>query len=288
MERLGAVQARIASVRQLQEVVAAMRSLAAMRMAQAADTLAGARRYGAIIGAALAQALCLAAGPPPFPPPFPPPGGHDDGPRALLVFAPEHGFVGGYAETLAEAARAAAPQRLLVIGAKGAQALAEGGRTADWAMPMASHAGGLDEVARRAADRIVEGLAGGWFVRLDLLFGRILEGGRRGVVRQALLPPDFSGLGGAAGPHPLHHLPAEELLRRMIEEYMLSELVLAATEAMAAENAARLEAMTAAGDNIERKLGELQGLERILRQEQITEELLDVVNGAELLMGGLT
>lgn len=278
MERLGAVQARIASVRQLQEVVAAMRSLAAMRMAQAADTLAGARRYGGIIGSALVQALSLAGGPPPQP---------AQEPRALLVFAPEHGFVGGYAETLAEAALAAAPQRLLVVGAKGAQVLAEGGRTADWVMPMASHAGGLDEVARRAADRIVEGLAGGWFVRLDLLFGCIMEGGRREVVRQTLLPPDFSGPWQGEGAPPLHHLPADDLSDRMVEEFLLAQLMLAASEAMAAENAARLEAMTAAGDNIERKLGELQGKERILRQEQITEELLDVVNGAELLVGGV-
>jgi len=278
MERLGTITARIASVAQLQGVVAAMRSLAAMRMQQASDMLGGARRYADIITAGLSQALLLAGDPPGF-----------DGPtprRALLVFSAEHGFVGGYAETLAEGARAAAPDLILTVGTKGAQALLEAGRASDWVVPMASHAGGLPEVARRIADELARRLAAGAFTHVDTMFGRVEAGARWQVVRQGLFPPDLARFrtGAVANP-PIHHLPAGDLLARMIEEHVLADLMLAATEALAAENAARLEAMTAAGDNIERKLEVLRAQERILRQEQITEELLDVVNGAELLFG---
>ena len=278
MERIGTIKARIDSVAQLQNVVAAMRSMAAMRIQQANEMLGGARRYADIIAAALSQALMLA-------------GDTGAGPartarRALLVFSAEHGFVGGYAEALAEAAAATAPDVLLAVGGKGAQSLAEAGRAPDWGLPMASHAGGLPDVARRVADEVVRRLAAGDFTHLEVMFGQVRNGARWRITRQALLPPDLGRFRtGSAANAPLHHLPAPDLLDRIVEEHLLADLVLAAAEALAAENAARLEAMTAAGDNIERKLDALRAQERVLRQEQITEELLDVINGAELLFG---
>ncbi len=276
MSRADGVALRIKSIAQLREVVAAMRSLAAVRMQQAAMMLDGARRYGDIIGAALSQALTLNGGP------ASPPAGL---PRlALLVFAPEHGFVGGYADALGEAVQAAAPNLVLMVGAKGAQTLTELGRVPDWGIAMASHAGALPEVAGRIADEVSRLAAQGAFSRADMLFGRTGEGGRWRIQRHPLLPADLSRFrkdGGTAPP--LHHLAPADLLDKLVEEHVLSELMLAATEALAAENAARLQAMTTAGDNIERKLDELTGQERVLRQEQITEELLDVVTGAERL-----
>ncbi|MFD2234537.1 F0F1 ATP synthase subunit gamma [Phaeospirillum tilakii] len=275
MDRPETVRARIDSVAQLQEVVGAMRSLAAMRMQQASESLDGIRRYAAIVAAGLAQALRLAGGAAP-----PRRGGR----RALLLFSAEHGFVGAYAETLAEAARADPPDLLLAVGTKGIQALTEAGLTPDWSLPMASHAGGVEDLARRIAAELARRLGAGAFTRLDLLFGRIGAGGGWQPVRRPLFPPDFADLPPPRGSTaPLHHLPAPALLDRLIEERLLADLALAATEALAAENAARLAAMTTAGDNIDRKLTELRDQERILRQAQITEELLDVVNGAELL-----
>ena len=59
----------------------------------------------------------------------------------------------------------------------------------------------------------------------------------------------------------------------------------AATEALAAENAARLAATGGAHENVERRLGELRLREGLLRQEAVTGELLDVITGAEMLLG---
>ncbi len=276
MERLGALRTRIGSIAQLQEVVGAMRSLAAVRMQQAADLLEGTRYYADIVAAALSQALLLAGetAPPPRPPR-----------AALLLFSAEHGFVGSYAETLARAAGQA--PLLYAVGARGARALAEMGRAPAWATAMTPHAAGVPALARHLAGEIAARLQDGAFTRLDVMFGRLEEGGRWRVVTEPLLPPDFSRLRPPrAKPPPLHHLPAAELLAGLVEEYLLAGLAGAATEALAAENAARLQAMTTAADNIERKLDDLRAEERVLRQEQITEELLDVLNGAEALSHG--
>jgi len=279
MERLGTITARIESVAQLKEVVAAMRSLAAMRMQQAAEMLNGARRYADIIAAALSQTLLLDGQSPARP--------ARAGRHALLVFSAEHGFVGGYAEALSAAAVAAAPDLILAVGTKGAQSLTDAGRPPDWVIPMASHAGALPDVARRVADEVGRRLGAGEFSSLGALYGQVREGARWQVIHQALLPADLGRFRkGPAGNAPLHHLPVPDLLARIVEEHLLADLALAATESLAAENASRLEAMTTAGDNIDRKLDDLRDQERILRQEQITDELLDVINGAELLFGG--
>ncbi len=82
---------------------------------------------------------------------------------------------------------------------------------------------------------------------------------------------------------PLHHLAAQPLLEALAGEFVLAELTRMAMESLAAENAARLYAMSAARDNVERKLAQLHQDEHRARQEEVTTELLDVVTGAEAL-----
>lgn len=52
---------------------------------------------------------------------------------------------------------------------------------------------------------------------------------------------------------------------------------------MASENASRLNAMQRAERNIEERLDEMRGRFHQLRQQSITEELLDIVSGFEAL-----
>lgn len=275
MERLPVVQARLAGIGQLREVVAAMRSLAGLRLQQAQAMLGGARRYADTVTAALAQALLLAGDAAPTT--------RQDDPPALLLFTAEHGFVGGYTDALTRAALDSGAAPLLVVGSRGARALAEAGRPPDWSLPAASHAGGVAALARRLAAELGTRLMAGGLSRLDLMFAAVAEGGGWAVRRRSLLPPDSVRPPAGRLP-PLHTLPAAELLTRMVGEHLLAALAAAAAEALAAENAARLQAMVAAHDNIERKLATLRQQEQILRQEQITEELLDVIGGA---MGAL-
>jgi F-type H+-transporting ATPase subunit gamma len=272
MERPGVIRARIRSIAQLREVVGAMRALAAVRMQQASDMLDGTRRYGEIVAAALSQALMLAGAE----------GQRPAGPHAVLLCGPEHGFVGGHTEALIQALPPA--ETVFAAGARGAHALAEAGRPAAWWMPAPSHAPAVAESARGLAAELTRRFAGGEFAGLTAVFARIEEGGRWRVVVEAILPPDLARFRRPpALVPPLANLAPAVLLERVVEEWFLAELARALTEALAAENLARLQAMSNAHDNIEKKLDALVAQERILRQEQITEELLDVVNGAELI-----
>ncbi|HSM41309.1 MAG TPA: F0F1 ATP synthase subunit gamma [Afifellaceae bacterium] len=86
---------------------------------------------------------------------------------------------------------------------------------------------------------------------------------------------------GTTGPEPLHHLESVRLLARLGSEYVLAENLHALMEAMASENVERLAVMRAAEDTIDDRLEKLGARERVLRQEEITSELLDIVTGAE-------
>jgi F-type H+-transporting ATPase subunit gamma len=79
---------------------------------------------------------------------------------------------------------------------------------------------------------------------------------------------------------PLTNLAPRLLVGGLLGEYVFAQLAQAAMESFASENAAHLAAMQSAREKLDEQLTELQSLERRLRQEQITDELLEIVTGA--------
>ena len=75
------------------------------------------------------------------------------------------------------------------------------------------------------------------------------------------------------------------LIYALIGQHLFVSLYQALAESLASENAARLGAMQAAENNIEERLQDLHLQYNQLRQSTITEELLDIVAGFEVLTG---
>lgn len=272
MERLAAMEARIRSLHQLHEVIGAMRSLAAAHLQQASEALPAARAYVSIVDAAFAEALALARDTQTSPP------SDEDAALGLVVFTAEHGFVGGFNHRLTEEIRAIAPRRLFVVGTRGAAVLREAGLSLDWWGAAAVDTRTVMEVGRRITDDVYALFDRQILARLDMLFGRLLENGTWTLVREPLLPLAPALSPRSTAPPPLHYLTPPALLERLVEEHLLADMVRGTTEALAAENAARLHAMSNAFDNIDRKLDDLEAEARRVRQEQITEELLDLIS----------
>ncbi len=280
MEELTRLRSRIDSISDLLGVVHTMRALSAVRMRQANESLAGARTYADVIGAAFADAIALVE---PEARSFRRSG---TGGRGLLVFSSEHGFVGALNEVLMDHASAALDGGLLfVVGTRGARVASERGIDVSWALPMTTRRDGIPVVARKIATEIYRRFERNEITRLDALFARTRGAGTWAVEQRALLPPDPEAFPASRpnGP-PLHYLPAPQLVERLAEEYFFAELAHGAMEALAGENTARMAAMGAAHDNIERKLDELRHREAQLRQEDITTELIDVITGSEALL----
>ena len=78
---------------------------------------------------------------------------------------------------------------------------------------------------------------------------------------------------------PLLNLAPEALLSELTADYLHAQLCNAALHAFAAENEARMEAMAAARNQIERQLSALQATQRHVRQEEITAEIIELAAG---------
>lgn len=82
---------------------------------------------------------------------------------------------------------------------------------------------------------------------------------------------------------PLYTMSWDRIFRSMIREYLFVSVYRAFANSLASENASRLAAMQNAEKNIEERLEELDVQFHRQRQMTITEELLDIVAGFEVL-----
>jgi len=276
MEDLPRLKARIANLKELGDLMRALRALAASHVQEAQSALPGIRRYAEVVEEAIAEAATLsaaAAG-----------GGGGPVPRGqdvLIVVCSEHGFAGDFNDRLLDRAETALGngRRLGIVGRRGAIVAEERGLDALWQVPMATHVGGVPAIARQ----VVEALASA--ATAEVVAASYRKGGGCEVAVKRVLPLDpalFASAGRRAPP--LHHLAPAELLERLAGEYLFAELTHAVTESLASENGARLRVMETADRNIGEKLESLGRRAHALRQEAITTELLDVVTGSEAVL----
>ena len=275
-ERLSDVMARIASVRQLSSVIGAMRGIAAARAREARARVEGVRAYARTVGAAIGQALALmdeSAG------------GRQDGRDGHLVIAlcAEQGFAGMFnrrvldaAERLLESA-GAQPAELMVLGARGQTAAEERGLKVGWSASMIAHVDEAVALADRVTEQLYARLDEGRATRVSLAHATPSPSGEVHVVEHTLAPFDFARFPRAQNRSPpLISLPPGLLLAELAEEYVFAELTEAVTLSLAAENEARMRAMTAAKTNVSKMLDKLIGRSRQLRQEEITNEIIEL------------
>lgn len=279
MSRLAEVEAHIASISELLDIVGAMRSLAGMRMQEAYSVLPDIRRYAETMAAALAGALLL------MPEPKPASRAAPDR-RGIVVCTAEHGFVGGFNEYVLDAVEGifGPGDALFILGSRGALLAQERHRPAAWANPMATRPEGVPEMITRLTGELYEWIARRELSRVETMFPRHRQGSGTTIERRLLFPVDLKVFTGTSGQlPPLHNLPPPVLLEKLIADYVFALLTEAAVEGLAAENAARFAAMEAAHDNVSKKLERLRQDARQARQDEITTELLDLVTGAEAL-----
>lgn len=273
-ERLADIGARIDGVRQLGAVVNAMRGIAAARVQQARSQLVAIDSYAATIAIAVGRALALipAAGPG---------AAHRSSRTALVLFCAEQGFAGAFSERVLDAVGGdLATSELFLIGTRGDVAAAERGVDAGWKSAMPSHSPGIPKLADRIAEALYTRIATGEIDRLDAVFGQWRPGHGIHVERRRLFPFDMTAFPRPTDANaPLLNLAPAALLSALTADYMHAQLCQAALHAFAAENEARMEAMAAARNQIERQLSSLRATQRLVRQEEITAEIIELAAG---------
>lgn len=283
-ERLADISARIGGIRQLGAVVNAMRGIAAARAQQARAQLVAVDNYAATVALAIAQTLNLV------------PAArfgtkHRSTRAALVLFCAEQGFAGSFSERVLDAVgEELDDSELFVVGTRGHAIIAERGIAVDWNVAMPSHSLGIPKLADRITEALFTRVASGEIDRLDAVFSEWQPGQGIHIERRRLLPLDLPRFSRPSSlePPPLLNMPAEALLIELTADYLHAELCNTALHAFAAENEARMEAMAAARSQVERQLLTLQTTERIVRQEEITAEIIELAAGETASRSGQT
>jgi F-type H+-transporting ATPase subunit gamma len=276
-ERLSDVVARIGSVRQLSSVIGAMRGIAAARAREARERVEGVRAYAATVGAAIGQALALAED-----------GGVQSGSRdgrdghLVIALCAEQGFAGMFNRRVLDVAEpllkadGSHHRELILLGGRGFAAAEERGLAIGWSAAMVAHVDEVGALADRVTEQLYTRLESGRATRVSVVHAEPAFAGIH-VVERTLAPFDFARFPRVRNPSPpIISMPPQILLAELAQEYVFAELCEALTLSLAAENEARLRAMTAAKSNVTAMLEDLVGRSRQLRQEEITNEIIEL------------
>lgn len=139
------------------------------------------------------------------------------------------------------------------------------------------HADDTPILAEKIAEALYYRLAADAAACVTLVYGAPAAAGENVLVGRSLIPLDLTRF-----PPPRDLLPPlvnpspRLLVANLAEEYVFAELCEAAALSLAAETIARMQAMMMARNNVRRMLDQLTGRYHLLRQEQITKELLEI------------
>jgi ATP synthase F1 gamma subunit len=274
MPSSAAVDKAIRGLREINDIVGVMKAYAGVAVRKAESVVANIR---ACEDNALRAMADLAARDPLL---IPAQGG--SGKRILAAFGSSLGLCGLYNEKMADEVAAFRKEgdALFAIGARFQDLLRA--RRIPSVGNLESPAGidGIMPSLRDSAISIQELYAGREYLSLVLIYTTVTDGSAEIAVRQ-VLPPSRDPLhASTSGAAPLHtYEDPQKIFPLLLEEYLGLALHRSYVEALRSENWYRLRTMEAAGENLERRVSELGGLYHYVRQEEVTEEMLEILSG---------
>ncbi len=299
------VKNRIASIKNINKITRAMEMVAAARLRRAEQRIAALRPYAEGMRRLTRTAAEHAGGIPRVPVMVE----RENVKRVGIVLVTgDRGLAGAFnSNIIREGMRTAARVReegaepsFAVVGRKGVSALTfrkqdvSAAYTGFTDRPAFSDARGIgEELTARYVDEDLD--------RVEMVYNRFVSPLTQHVWRQTLLPlqqAEVIGEGAAAEEEAGEETEAErlqaksewtyepdpeELLARLIPEYVTISVYRALLESAASELGARMTAMRNAAENAEAMMDDLTLEMNRVRQAEITQEILEVVAGAEAL-----
>ena len=184
------------------------------------------------------------------------------------------------------------PVRYITVGRKGRDLLLRMHKPviADFSnLPSTPKFGAVSAVGRLAVDEFIKGDVDEVF----LIYTDFINMARQVTNVKRLLPLEISDGEGLVENFGEHHTGAaaayefepdqKDILDEMIPRFTALQIYQAVLESQASEHAARMVAMRNATDNAKELVGALQLAYNKVRQQAITNDILDIVGGAEAL-----
>jgi F-type H+-transporting ATPase subunit gamma len=291
------VKNKIASVKNIQKITRAMEMVAAARLRRAEQRIAALRPYADAIARMTRQAA-QAAG--------------SEGARipllrehesqtnvGLLLVTGDRGLAGGF------------NSQIIRAGVRLSAELTEGGKRSSWyatgrrgvsslAFRGYELAGGYTGFAdkpayadaRAIADDVIRAYVDGEVDRVEMIYNSYVSPLTQTVTRQLLLPLSEQALAGGEGSAqdssesskrtPVDYEPEpEKILRRLVPDYIEISIYRALVESTAGFFGAQMTAMRSASENAGELITDYTLQMNRARQAEITQEIMEVVAGAE-------
>jgi F-type H+-transporting ATPase subunit gamma len=290
---------QIASVQNIEQVTRAMQMVAAARLRRAEQRIEELRPYASAIRRMTRKAVEAAQGLPDLPVLEE----HEQEDRvALLLVSSDRGLAGPFNNQVVRIAtrrerelrREGREIAWYASGSRGISTLQFRGEEI-----AASYQGFTDrpayENAREIAEDLIAAYTDGHVDRVEIFYNHFISAMQQEEVRETLLPlqradvleeeDEDSGDEGEGEPRGLWLYEPEpgEILGRLVPDYVEISIFRALLESTASEHGARMTAMQQAANNAEDMIGDLQMEANRMRQAEITQELMEIVAGAEAL-----
>jgi len=290
MANLKDLKNRIESVKSTRKITKAMQMVAAAKLRRAQDSAEAARPYGERMAAVMGNLAGAAAGSETAPKLLA--GTGTDQVHLLIVATSERGLCGGFNSSIAKMARAHAQGliakgktvKILTVGKKGREQLKR-----DFEANMVDHVD-LSEVkrlgynnAQDVARNILSRFEGGEFDVATIFYSAFQSVIAQVPTTRQLIPAEVEQDAGANAQFYEYEPDEDEILTQLLPTAMTTQIFTALLENAASEQGARMSAM----DNATRNAGEMIDKLTIQynrsRQAAITNELIEIISGAEAL-----
>ncbi|HEY3830364.1 MAG TPA: ATP synthase F1 subunit gamma [Solirubrobacteraceae bacterium] len=290
------VKNRISSVKNIQKITRAMEMVAAARLRRAEQRIVALRPYAQALRRMTRQAA-LAAGAEATRLPLLTEREHPKNVGLLLVTG-DRGLAGGFnSQVIRAGVRAGSElseQGLQTIwfaaGRRGVSSLSFRGRELS-----GGYTGFADRPAyadaRTIAEDLISDYVDGQLDRVDIIYNSYVSPLSQTVTRETLLPlskatitqEDPEEEAQRSGPQPLveYEPDPEQLLKRLVPDYVEISIYRALIESTAGFFGAQMTAMRSASDNAGEIITDLTLQMNRARQAEITQEIMEVVAGAE-------
>jgi F-type H+-transporting ATPase subunit gamma len=297
------VRNRISAVKNIQKITGAMQLVAAARLRRAEQRIEALRPYASAIRRMTRQAAEAAGNVPNLPI-------LDQRENlssvGLLLIAGDRGLAGAFNSNIVRRGVAAGREHesagrkpvYFASGRRPASSLAFRGLE-----PAASFTGFTDRPsyadARHIAERLIAAYVDGEVDQVEIFYNGYISPINQVVRRETLLPlqqatvldegdeDEHKDDEEHSGPRALveYEPDPEEILKRLVPDYVEISIYRALLESTASEHGARMTAMRNASDNARTLIEDLTLEMNRARQAEITQEILEVVGGAEGLSG---
>jgi len=297
------VRNKISSVKNIQKITRAMEMVAAARLRRAEQRIQALRPYADAIGRMTRQAARAAgaeAGRMPLLSEH-----ESEANVGLLLVTGDRGLAGGF------------NSQIIRAGVRLAAELSEQGRNTVWYASgrrgvssigfrghelTGSYTGFADRPAyadaRTIADDLIQGYLDGQLDRVDIIYNAYISPLTQRVTREPLLPLSQSPLSeqdeqpgvpgqssggeGERRPQPVEYEPdPQEILKRLVPDFIEVSIYRALVESTAGFFGAQMTAMRSASENAGEIITEYTLQMNRARQAEITQEIMEVVGGAE-------